>query len=158
MFPSFTSQTVVLAGRGLGGRRGRADRADSVVQQPGVQTAGVEEVETGQPSHLRPLLEVGEADHALALPLLHQLRLAVFGRPEFCYWDDKIWNCYYIQHLMYISIHTPLKKNAKSFLVDSPVCRRGGHRVGAGPGSILDIITSHLPPPAVGVIMYTVRS
>ena len=53
-----------------------ADRADSVVEQPGVHTAGVEEVEAGQPPHLRPLHELGQADHALTGPVLHQLALA----------------------------------------------------------------------------------
>ena len=53
-----------------------ADRTDSVVQQPGVHTAGVEQVEAGQPSHLHPLQEVGQADHALAGSVLHHLALA----------------------------------------------------------------------------------
>ena len=53
-----------------------ADRADSVVQQPGVHTAGVEQVEAGQPPHLHPLQEVGQADHALAGSVLQHLALA----------------------------------------------------------------------------------
>ena len=45
-----------LSGRGL--HIHPADRADSVVQQPGVHTAGVEEVETGQSPHLHSIHEV----------------------------------------------------------------------------------------------------